>query len=750
MFIAIMPAFWVTCLLVCLGTRRRLLDAAVAATTATGIVAWFLPQALSLVEALTPDNTKFAWLAATAFVVVPLWARVRAGARELVVQMRSLLACPVVVGDGGAAPSPAQIRRAKLGEAAWRLTVAAFLGLTFAAAVLYPPTVWDSLAHHLPRVAMFIQNQTVAPFPSYYASMNSTYPFAAYVLTQLKLLAGSDVLLNLAQWFAYAMVAALVYRITRLLGAPVFAARFSTLAALSAPALALQATTTQYDLIAALWALAAVYVALGVVVATYGEGPTAGVRQQLDTWALPRCGALVGLAAVTKVTALIVVAPFALWLAVAVFGTSTSVGLTRRDRLNSVLRVYGMALLATAIAVVIALPLGVANVRAGGDVLGTATTGNAHILVPDRAPSALWMNGVRNLSVLLSTPSGGVNGAVAHVAATIGGALGTSVDSPVNKETADAPYELPTSVFNPDMAAAPLTALLIVGGVLGAALSRTVRRRVFPLVYAALGTAVLLATAALITWQPFVVRSLVPALALVLPLAGVGVWGALGAVSSLRDAVWFRRALAIAAYVVLVLAVAYGLAAVTFSATSPLLPRPSLGGDAGSGTGAAGSAARPGWWNTPYRERGWRASAAFFAPVISDVDAIGAQVARGHRALFTPLGTEADPELEWPPIAELGGAAGVSVPAYPLIESLVANGFGVRYEDRYGAATMPGLYAAFAGLPNLVVSFDPTGVPGTTVVAGMPVGKRDDYELVASRAVPELGITVSIYRLAGE
>ena len=749
MFIAIMPAFWLVCALVSLGSQRRLLDAALAATTATGIVAWFLPQVLSLAEALTSDNTKLSWLALTAFVLIPLWPRVRAGARALVEQLRAMLACPIVVNSDGAEPTPAQVRRAKMGEGLWRLSVAAFIGLTFAAAVLYPPTVWDSLAHHLPRVAQFIQNQTVAPFPTYYASMNSTYPYAAYVLTQLKLLAGSDVLLNLAQWFAYVMVSAFVYRITRLLGAPVAAARFSTLAALSAPALALQATTTQYDLIAALWATAAVYVALSVVVTTYGEGPSASVRQPLDVWALPRCGALVGLAAVTKVTALIVVAPFALWLAVTVFGTATSLGPTRRDRLNSVIRVYGTALLATALAVAIALPLGVANVRAGGDVLGTETPGNAHILVPDRSAGALWMNGVRNLSVVLSTPSATINGVVARASATVAGAFGVSADDPTDKETADAPYALPTSVFNPDMAAAPLTALLLIGGLIGAAFSRLVRRQIFPLVYAALSTAVLVATAALITWQPFVVRSLVPALAIMAPLAGVGVWGALGAIRTLREATPVRRALVTAAYAVLALSVAYGLAAVVFSATSPLLPRPSLGADASGGTAGDG-AARPGWWNAPYGERGWRASAAFLAPAIDQVDTLGAQVASTHRALFTPLGTESNPTLEWPPVAELGGAAGVSVPAYPIVESLVANGFGVRYEGRFGPAAMPGLYAGFSGLPSLVVSFDPVGEPGTTVVNGTPVADRGEYALARTELVPELGIAVSVYTLAAE
>ena len=732
-----MPAFWLVCLFVALGSDRRLLDAALTASATTGLAAWIVPQLLSTVDALTPDNTKFAWLALTAFVLIPLWQRVRRGGPALVGQVRGVLACPVVITADGSEPSPAHVRRTRAAEGVWRLTVAFFLGATFVAAVLYPPTVWDSLSHHLPRVAQFIQNQTVAPFPTYYAAMDSTYPFSAYVLTQLRLLAGGDILLNLAQWSAYAMVVALVYRTTRLLGAPVYAARFSALVALSAPALALQATTTQYDLVAALWAVGAVYVSLRLVVDAYGDGPTAGTHRRLDGWLVVLYGVLFGLAAVTKVTALIVVAPFALWTAVAIFGTSTSTGATRRDRLRSVLRAYGLALLAAALAVGIALPLALSNVRDGGNVLGTADPGNAQVLVSERSAGALWMNAVRNLSITLATPSDAANGVVRSAAAFVGGALGVSVDSPANMDDPDATYELPTSVLNPDLTSAPLAVLLIGVGAIGMVASRKVRREVFPVAYGAIGLLALLATASLITWQPFVVRALVPSLAALTPLAGVGVW-AVAEGSRSRRLAHVGRALL---YGVLSLAVAYGAATVTFSSTSPLAPRPSLSTD---------TATDVGWWNTPYAERGWRGAAGFLAPVYDESQRVGDRVASTHRALFTPLATEANRDIEWPPVALLGGGSGTAVPVNPLVDALTSRGFAILYEGRYGPENVPGLYAAFDGAPSLVVSMDQPGALGSAQVNGSPVSLDERYQLESSVPVPEIGIVVSFYTLVGE
>jgi len=77
--------------------------------------------------------------------------------------------------------------------------IALVLGLI---AVLTPCTNYDSLTYHLPRVMHWLQNQSVAHYPTSDTRQLESGPWAGFVLANLCLLAGSDRFVNLAQWWA--------------------------------------------------------------------------------------------------------------------------------------------------------------------------------------------------------------------------------------------------------------------------------------------------------------------------------------------------------------------------------------------------------------------------------------------------------------------------------------------------------------------------------------------------------------------
>lgn len=74
-----------------------------------------------------------------------------------------------------------------------------------AIAVLTPPTSWDSMTYHLPRILNWIQNGSVAHFATSDTRQVESGPFAAFAVMHLFLITNSDQIVNLVQWGAMAL-----------------------------------------------------------------------------------------------------------------------------------------------------------------------------------------------------------------------------------------------------------------------------------------------------------------------------------------------------------------------------------------------------------------------------------------------------------------------------------------------------------------------------------------------------------------
>ena len=756
MLILLLDAFWLLCFAAALGTWRssvsrgsmlhragypaaadstdehretehHWLSLGLSIATATvgfGLVAWVTPTLLSLWNGLTTTSVAVVWLAACATVAL-VWRRsIAAGWTYATEACRQLAAwlrgSPNTTSRGSLADNT--VRTGRTLTLAWGCTVTVLLLLTLASATLYPPTVWDSHSHHLPRIVQFIQNQTVAPFPTYYPSMNATYPFTAYLNTQATLLWGSTDILNLTQWFAYVCSAVLVYTATKMLGGSTGAARIATIIGMTAPSVALQASSTQYDLVTALWCLTAIVFVLSL----RSQAPLD--RSQLHLAAL--LGAALGLGAVTKITFIALVAPFCLWLAVSYVRTA-GVGRTAAAG--------GIAVL---VAVVITVPWLGQNLALNAGALGTESPGNSFMLVQDRSPRALWTNAVRNLTMQLSTPIAGVNRSIERAAAAIAAPLGIPIDAPTNKEDYGHHFELPTWTFHPDMASSPITALMLMIAVPTVALvqlRRSAPQDAAPLVYtlcAAVGTVTI---AAFVTWNSYITRSLGTAILVIAPLGGMGV-AALARSRARRHWSTARQAVV---YGLLTGAVSFCLLAIVFNASAPLVSRSTIFGGNWNG-----------YWNLPYHERGWGVDLPFMRPDVVAVReiAVSQQLQRSRSR-----GGGADSS---PCIALIGGEAGDHMPVYPLIVELQKAGYVVVYEDRYGPIPLRGAVAQSAGyetaVPELVLSYDLEGSGGTATFRGAPIGSSvvyelssqrvTAYELTYQRLTPEFGTALSIYR----
>ncbi len=179
------------------------------------------------------------------------------------------------------------------------------LGLTLVIVLVAAPNSYDGLTYHLGRVAHWADNGSVRHYPTSVTRQLFMPPGAEYAILHLYVLTGSDRVAALPAWLAFAGLAVASSLLTARLGGDRRAQWFAAMLVLTLPTAIPLATSTQNDLVAAWWLLAALVLLFG-----------RAANQSASTldWCL---GALAfGIAILTKYTVAIVAAPVLVWIAV--------------------------------------------------------------------------------------------------------------------------------------------------------------------------------------------------------------------------------------------------------------------------------------------------------------------------------------------------------------------------------------------------------------------------------------------------
>src|SRR5437762_3259193 len=195
---------------------------------AVGAFGVLATEALSALHALTPAAVRATWALAVVLSGALALRRLRVA---LVVRPRRLPWPAWVVLGGLAALSLAEL----------------------VVALVAAPNNADSLSYHLPRVEHWVQQRSVEFYPTAIHRQAGTSPGAEYLLLHLRLLAGFEEFPNLLQWLAALGCAVAVSRIAAQLGAGRAGQLLAATAVLTAPMVALEATSTQTDLVVAFW-----------------------------------------------------------------------------------------------------------------------------------------------------------------------------------------------------------------------------------------------------------------------------------------------------------------------------------------------------------------------------------------------------------------------------------------------------------------------------------------------------------------
>ncbi|MEV0938850.1 phospholipid carrier-dependent glycosyltransferase [Micromonospora wenchangensis] len=529
----------------------------VRAALLTGVFAVLTVEVLGALDALTLPAFALAWLPFVAGVAVLAGRRrdtaapraATAGSRRAVL-VGATVGGPTVGAASGPQPPadapapPATVRggvaallagwadrlthlrrTATRGERLLAGTVLAVVLIELVVALLAEPNNFDSQTYHLPKVEHWVAQGSLEFWPTAIHRQVTIPPGAEYLLLHLRLFTGGDALHNLVQWAAGIGCLLAATRITAQLGGGRRAQLVTAFLLATTPMVALQATSTQTDLVAAAWAACAATLVLD------------GLRRRAGLTDALALGAATGLTALTKTSGLIAVGPLLLlWglaqLRLARRPAGDAADLEAPAGARQVARTVGGSLLVLLVAATVVGPFLARETAEFGHPLGPPRLRES-IPMERHDPAAVLVNALRIGHTAFDTPLAPLRAGTAS--AIMDGSRAVGVD-PQDRAITFGREVFPVPAWYPDedRVAFPLAgALALVGAVV--ALARP--RRVVPgrsgtlRAYAGVVVGAVVLHTAMIKWQPWGNRLLLYALVLAVPLAGLWV-----------DAVLRRRA----------------------------------------------------------------------------------------------------------------------------------------------------------------------------------------------------------------
>jgi Dolichyl-phosphate-mannose-protein mannosyltransferase len=292
-------------------------------------------EALSLTRSLDFNHVALLWLAISTINLILAW--------------RSYQPCQTLLSI----LSKVSCRQFSFYDWLSFTTVSIILLASLFIAVMAPPNNWDSMTYHMPRVMHWIQNQTVAHYPTNDLRQISFAPGASFLVAHLQILSGNDRFANCVQWLAFLGSLLGISLITKIL-VDKQAQWISTLVCASIPMAIAQSTTTQTDLVVTVWLVCLSYFFL--------KSP---INLRADWFWI---AASASLAIVTKLTAIIFGVPLLLFFSIRLFFNSLNLSGFNFVKAGLITSCVSLSILVSS--VFLSLPNFVRNYQTFGVLLG--------------------------------------------------------------------------------------------------------------------------------------------------------------------------------------------------------------------------------------------------------------------------------------------------------------------------------------------------------------------------------------------
>lgn len=276
--------------------------------------------------------------------------------------------------------------------------------ITLLTALIAPPNTWDSMTYHMPRVMHWIQNGSLAFYPTVIERQLYISPFSEYVICFLQLLTGTDRFANLVQYFSMLGCMWGSWQILKHFQCNRLSRMFASFLIVTIPMGIMQAASTQTDYVSAFWTTLFYLMLIKL-------------RKKWCWKFIILAGLSFGLGALTKGTAYIYCGSI---LLVWIFFS------------HKILSIKKVLLLVTVIGVSIGCINGfhyANNYRLGGHIL-KPTKESASVENADKTLLALVSNMIRNVSLNLATGNQTIDASLEKGIAWLHQKLGIDVNDP--------------------------------------------------------------------------------------------------------------------------------------------------------------------------------------------------------------------------------------------------------------------------------------------------------------------------------
>ncbi len=299
-----------------------------------------------------------------------------------------------------------------------------------------PPNTWDSMTYHLSRVIHWIQNKSVAFYPTHILRQLHQNPWSEFAILHFQILDSGDRFANFIQWFSMVGSIVGVSLLAKELQATIRGQIFAAVVCTTIPMGILQGSSTQTDYVVSFWLVCFVYFAMLL-------------RRKANLLYALGAGAALGLGILTKATAYIFAFPFLAWLG-----------------LSSIKFRHAKYILFIAIALVIAFVTNLGHYARNYDLYGNPLGPGqecAHLVYANEAYtfSAATSNLMRNVGLHLGTPFSQVNAVLDKAISLLHMSIGISPND-VRTTWAGTEFHIQPLSFHEDTAGNPIHLLFII------------------------------------------------------------------------------------------------------------------------------------------------------------------------------------------------------------------------------------------------------------------------------------------------
>jgi hypothetical protein len=340
----------------------------------------------------------------------------------------------------GPLPQIPRLPQERIARLAWGAG-GVLLVITFLVSAFTPPNNADALGYHLTRQVYWMQQHSVANFPTENWRALAMPPLAEFGGVQLMILSGGDRWANLIQWAAFALTALTASAIARDLGCNDRLQATAALLVLTIPVAAMQSMNPKNDLVVAFCLCALMFQSLKIYQSRNNSLPEIAILAAA-------CGLLV----LSKGSGMIFAVPAAVWIAAMFFKQMT----------------LKRALSCGALTAVIILMMNLGHFLRTQSDFGSPfglTDEESPTYVANRlhTPPALLSNLVRNAAMHLATPNRKVNRAVEKAVKAIHRWIGLDVNDPLTTYSRSPRFSVVPLFSQESRAKAPIHLCLAAG-----------------------------------------------------------------------------------------------------------------------------------------------------------------------------------------------------------------------------------------------------------------------------------------------